>query len=79
MHNALTLQYAFIYILHGFYTESSNMELETIKRARGIASEKKNMCETLFEKILTEGQNCLVLTLEGHGGMMTVTQSEYRC
>ena len=55
------------------------MELETIKRARGIASEKKNMCETLFEKILTEGQNCLVLTLEGHGGMMTVTQSEYRC
>ena len=55
------------------------MELETIKRARGIASEKKNMCETLFEKILTEGQNCLVLLLEGDKEMMTVTQSEYRC
>ena len=55
MYNALTLQYAFIYNLHGFYTESSNMELETIKRAHGIASEKENMWETLLEKILTEG------------------------
>ena len=59
---------------------SFNMELETIKRAHGIASEKENMCETLLEKILSsEGRNCLVLSLEGDEEMMTVTQSEYRC
>ena len=40
---------------------------------------KKIMCETLLEKFLTEGRNCLVLSLEGDGDMMTVTQSEYRC
>ena len=79
MYNALTLQYAFIYDLNGFYTKSLNMELKTIKHAHGIASENENMCETFLEKILTEGRNCLLLSLEGDKEMMTVTQSEYRC
>ena len=43
MYDALTLQYAFIYNLQGFHTESLNKELETIKRACGIASELENM------------------------------------